>query len=83
VEQGSVLDTYDDVSDGVRKQLYDEECQRFSKENISANNLTTGSTLPPININIGFFRPLGSTEYLQSLIICHWLFAPYLPSPYT
>ncbi|KAJ8147377.1 hypothetical protein LV157_008672, partial [Aspergillus fumigatus] len=52
VEQGGILDTHDDVPDNVRKQLYDEEHQRLSKENKPANNLATGSTLPPININV-------------------------------
>lgn len=52
MEQGGILDTHDDVPDNVRKQLYDEEHQRLSKENKPANNLATGSTLPPININV-------------------------------
>lgn len=66
MEKGGVLDTHDDVPDDVRKQLYDEERQRFSKENKSSNNLTTGSTLPPININV------LPTQSSQPLISSSW-----------
>ena len=66
VEKGGVLDTHDDVPDDVRKQLYDEERQRFSKENKSANSLTTGSTLPLTNINV------LPTQSSQPLISSSW-----------
>jgi hypothetical protein len=66
VEQGGILDTHDDVPDNVREQLYAEERQRLSKQNKSPNNLTTGSTLPPININV------LPTQSSQPLISSSW-----------
>ncbi|KAF7174220.1 hypothetical protein CNMCM5623_006758 [Aspergillus felis] len=52
MEQGGILDTHDDVPDNVREQLYAEEHHRLLKQNKSPNAFATGSTLPPININV-------------------------------
>lgn len=51
VEQGGVLETHDDVPDSVREQLYAEGNQRLDKKKKAADNSTTGSMCPPININ--------------------------------
>ncbi|KAJ5728932.1 uncharacterized protein N7483_003440 [Penicillium malachiteum] len=61
VEQGGVLETHDDVPDSVREQLYAEENQRLDKEKKAAENSTTGSVCPPININV---LPAGSSQQL-------------------
>lgn len=50
----------------MRKQLYAEERQQLLKQNKSPNNLTTGSTLPLININV------LPTQSSQPLISSSW-----------
>lgn len=59
VEKGGVLETHDDVPDSVREQLYAEENQRLDKKKKAAENSTTGSVCPPININV---LPAGSSQ---------------------
>lgn len=49
VEQGGVLETHDDISDSLRKQLYAEDNQRLEMKK-SPDNSLTGSVCPPINI---------------------------------
>ena len=59
VEQGGVLETHADVPDSVREQLYAEENQLLDKKKKAAENSTTGSVCPPININV---LPAGSSQ---------------------
>ncbi|KAL2005532.1 hypothetical protein VTN00DRAFT_2743 [Thermoascus crustaceus] len=63
VEQGGIIETHDDIPDTVRKQLYAEERQRLEKQHKAPNYLTTGSMLPPININV---LPTQSSQSLVS-----------------
>jgi len=59
VEQGGVLETHDDVPDGVREQLYNEQNQQLDKKKKAVDNSTMGSMCPPININV---LPAGSSQ---------------------
>ncbi|CAI7580189.1 unnamed protein product [Penicillium pancosmium] len=60
VDQGGILDTYDDVPDSLREQLYAEEKQRVEKKKKPSESATIGSVCPPININN--FLPTGSSQ---------------------
>lgn len=52
VEQGGTIETHDDIPDTVRNQLYAEEQQRNEKQQKAPELSTSGSILPPININV-------------------------------
>jgi hypothetical protein len=60
VEQGGDLETYDDIPDSVREQLYAEENQRLENKKKTLDNSTVGSMCPPININN--FLPAGLSQ---------------------
>ena len=56
MEQGGVLETYDDIPDSLREQLYAEEDQQHEKRNKLPDN---SAMCPPININV---LPAGSPQ---------------------
>jgi hypothetical protein len=51
VEKGGILETYNDIPDSLREQLYAEDNERTIKHKNHPNALS-GSMYPPINITI-------------------------------
>jgi hypothetical protein len=51
-EKGGALETYKDVPDEIRDELYLEEQQRHEKDRRKTGNLFGGTPYPPININV-------------------------------
>ncbi|OJD09770.1 hypothetical protein AJ78_08938 [Emergomyces pasteurianus Ep9510] len=51
VERGGIIETHDDIPDAIRKEIYDEEKQQLERKQKSCNTVT-GSSCPPININV-------------------------------
>lgn len=51
VEKGGTLESYDDIPDSLREQLYAEDNERTIKQKNHAN-IAPGPMCPPININV-------------------------------
>ena len=52
VQQGGVVETYDDIPDNLREQLYAEENQRLERRKKSSDSSTCGSTCHPIHFHL-------------------------------
>ncbi|KAK2810293.1 hypothetical protein FQN50_003024 [Emmonsiellopsis sp. PD_5] len=62
VERGGIIETHDDIPDAIRKEIYDEEKQLLKRKQ-KGHNTVTGSSCPPININV---LPTPSSQSLMT-----------------